>query len=276
MDIADEKTTFSVCVSGIKGTGKRTFVNAITENKRTSKNIPVLTLKDPKNDEYTLCFIVNNIIAKGVHISGPKIEDKPRWAEEQDKSMKVFNSAVLPNCGGLNIYMYDISNHKSFQILKDQIEKSYIRDSSFGYIIGNKSDAKDSRQVDFDDAKVFAVNNGMLFTEISSVTKKNIEMVVKLLKNGVFQSIKNAKKQAPKLPPRDPGLDEIDDDLYENSDTSNFEKKLVQKMYKGRIDTYEPPSKYPDEDDENVVQYYPVDRSSQKRQHKEESNDFMK
>jgi hypothetical protein len=56
-------------VSGLKGVGKRSFINAITENKRTSKNVPVMSFEDPKTQkEYTLCFFANNLVAKGVHL----------------------------------------------------------------------------------------------------------------------------------------------------------------------------------------------------------------
>ena len=58
----EEQNSFVVWVSGIKGVGKRAFINSITNNKRTVNNIPVMSISDPKTQkEYTLWFFVNNI-----------------------------------------------------------------------------------------------------------------------------------------------------------------------------------------------------------------------
>jgi len=82
---------------------------------------------------------VNNLIVKGVHLTKSKDEIESRWSHEDDKSMKCFNKSELQNDSEwLNIYMYDISNYKSFELLKQKITPEFIKGSKFSYLVGNK------------------------------------------------------------------------------------------------------------------------------------------
>jgi hypothetical protein len=76
---------------------------------------------------------------------------------------------------------------------------------------------------------------GMTFSEVSSITKKNLSIVNRLLKNAGLQLLKGKKKQPPALPPRDSELDEISDSRYSGSAASEFERRLVEKMYLNNI-----------------------------------------
>lgn len=70
-----------------------------------------------------------------------------------------------------------------------------------------------------------------MFSEVSSTTKKNLTMVTKLLKHRALEMVKGEKKKPPALPPRDQNLEDIDDSMYSGSMASEFEKRLVEKMY---------------------------------------------
>ncbi|CAI2378007.1 unnamed protein product [Moneuplotes crassus] len=227
----EEGSTYSVIVTGIKGVGKRSLINAITENKRTSSNVPVMSFAHPQTEkEYNLFFMPNNLIAKGIHGTENRSKDKPRW-EDEDKSMESYCFGEVSNHQGLNIYMYDISNSQSFLCLQEQINRSKIMNHGFTYLIGNKVDKQmENRQVEFEEAKNFADECGMAFSEISVVTKKNLTMVIKMIKNGVFQFLKG-EKEAPQLPPRDSEFDKIDESLYSATNGSDYEKRLVERMY---------------------------------------------
>lgn len=228
----EENSTYSVIVSGVKGVGKRSLINAITENKRTSTNVPVITFSHPQTEkDFTLFFMANNLIGKGVH-SNASYDEKPRW-ETEDKTIQSYCLRDLDKHDGLNIYLYDISNSHSFKALKEQLEKSKLINHGFTYLIGNKVDKQmQSRQVEYEEAKAFADSCGMAFSEISVATKKNLPMVTKMIKNGVFQFSKGTKKAPPELPPRDSEFDQISDSVYSASNESEYEKKLVEKMYK--------------------------------------------
>jgi GTPase SAR1 family protein len=138
MNSKENLSTYMVCVSGLKGVGKRTFINAITENKRTSQNMPVLTFSNPKTGkDCTLCFYVTDITVKGVHI--PKGSQTERGREfDIDKSIMAFSTSQLPNHERINIYMYDVTNRKSFEVLKEQIGKHFTKETGIAFLIGNK------------------------------------------------------------------------------------------------------------------------------------------
>lgn len=77
-------------------------------------------------------------------------------------------------------------------------------------------------------------------------------MVIKMIKNGVFQFLKGEKKKAPQLPPRDSEFDQIEESLYSASNGSDYEKRLVERMYtnnknsedinNSEVDHYNPPT----------------------------------
>ena len=67
------------------------------------------------------------------------------------------------------------------------------KDHSFIYLIGNKLDlegneigmggsSSNGRQVQYDEAQELAQNKGILFNEVSSLKRKNIELVLKMLR----------------------------------------------------------------------------------------------
>ena len=91
--------------------------------------------------------------------------------------------------------MYDITHEKSYNIIKSHISKQAIKEVGCSYLIGNKFDRQlDYRQVDFEDAQEFARNNEIMFSEVSSITKKNIDNVYKIIKNMVLNIIKGENK----------------------------------------------------------------------------------
>ena len=225
-------STFSVIISGIKGVGKRSFINLITENKRTSNNVPVMSFEHPPTGiDTTLCFFSNNLIVKGVQSKEVIHENKPRW-ENDFNSIETKALREIPNHDGISILMYDISNEKSFLTLKEEYNKSKAMNKGFIYLIGNKSDKQmENRQVDYEDAQNFATDKGMMFTEISVDYKKNLGKVQRNIKNGAFQLLKGEKKTPPQLPPRDAEFDNISDSLYSISGGDELEQRLVKKMY---------------------------------------------
>lgn len=127
---------------------------------------------DPKNGkDYTLCFFVNNLVIKGAQGSQLGQHNKPRW-DEEDKTIQSFNFSQIPKHDGLNVFMYDISNEKSFEAVKEQLCRTPTKDLGFAYLIGNKCDKQhENRQVEYEDAQKFAQNMGMMFSEVSATTK---------------------------------------------------------------------------------------------------------
>jgi hypothetical protein len=70
--------------------------------------------------------------------------------------------------------VYDISNLDSFNFLK-----SVPILTTKAFLIGNKLDLQ--RQVSQQQAQELALSQGYMFSEVSSLTRKNIEMVLKMI-----------------------------------------------------------------------------------------------
>jgi len=79
-----------------------------------------------------------------------------------------------------------------------------LRDLSFQYLIGNKLDLDQAssassllqdgkRQVDFDEAQEFAQTRGLLFNEVSAHKRKNIELVLKMLRTRASRILSEQK-----------------------------------------------------------------------------------
>ena len=75
--------------------------------------------------------------------------------------------------------VYDISDKKTFydvhtwlQDCKDMCFKNILI-----YLIGNKSDLEDKRQVTYEEGKKFADDNNLVFFETSALSGKNIEEI---------------------------------------------------------------------------------------------------
>jgi Ras-related protein Rab-5C len=61
------------------------------------------------------------------------------------------------------------------------------------YLIGNKLDvveeSPDQRAVEYEDAQAYAQENGFMLAEVSCTKRKNIEMVLKMVKNRVAKHV---------------------------------------------------------------------------------------
>ncbi|TNV85388.1 hypothetical protein FGO68_gene11856 [Halteria grandinella] len=104
-------------------------------------------------------------------------------------TQKLFNSGVYGT-----IILYDITNYESFLRLK-QIQRD-LKSAEFGYLIGTKSDLESSRQVMTSEANEYAIEQGLLFSEVSSFKRKNIEMVLKMIKSRVSKAISEGRVKA--------------------------------------------------------------------------------
>ena len=74
-----------------------------------------------------------------------------------------------------------------------EIEKNANRDIC-KMLIGNKCHLEDKRKISYQEGKDFATNNGMLFMEVSSKTKTNVEEAFEKITQGMIKSsIQNNK-----------------------------------------------------------------------------------
>jgi small GTP-binding protein len=75
------------------------------------------------------------------------------------------------------ILVYDITNKESFESIQnfwlDEVE-NYADPGTLLVLVGNKSDARDSQQVDTETARQFAKEKNMLFFETSAKTAEHV------------------------------------------------------------------------------------------------------
>lgn len=71
--------------------------------------------------------------------------------------------------------VFDLANRESFNNISSWLEE--INRTSLLYLIGNKSDKEAERQVPYNEAKFFAIENNMTYIETSAKTGEGVEEV---------------------------------------------------------------------------------------------------
>ena len=111
-----------------------------------------------------------------------------------------FNNLIKNYYKGTNgvLLVYDITNRDTFKKidfwLKDLFDNADDKDNLFIYLIGNKNDLADKRQVSEEEAKGYADENNLPYIEVSAKTGNNIKKLFdEMIKGSMFNVIKNGK-----------------------------------------------------------------------------------
>ena len=108
-----------------------------------------------------------------------------------------FNYLIKNYYKGTNgvLLVFDITNRDSFNKidfwLKDLKENADNIDNLFIYLIGNKIDLEDKRQVSFEEAKEYASKKNMPYIEVSAKTGQNIKKLFDEMIKGSILNIIN-------------------------------------------------------------------------------------
>ena len=89
--------------------------------------------------------------------------------------------------------VYDISNHSSFediQIWIDDCTKQTAK-SVLLFLIGNKSDLNDNREVSYEEGEAYAKSHKMMFLETSAKTGHNINQIFEKSVKQIAKNINN-------------------------------------------------------------------------------------
>ena len=133
-------------------------------------------------------FNNNYFTTSGIDLKQKSIEVKNKnvriqiWdTAGQEKYKSITRNLFLKVMGA--IILYDITNEKSFSVLKDWVK--LIKEECGSHmqiiIVGNKCDIEDQRKVNQDDAINFAKENNYEYIETSCKTGENVEKTVKTL-----------------------------------------------------------------------------------------------
>ena len=140
------------------------------------------------------------------------IDFKIKIIKKGDKKIKVsiydtagqerFKNIVKHYYKGANgvLLIYDIMKRDTFEKLEfwleDLKENSDNLNNLFIYLIGNKNDLEERREVDFEEANNFAKEKNIPYIEVSAKTGNNIKKLFdEMLKGTLSKIITNEKKE---------------------------------------------------------------------------------
>lgn len=150
---------FRICIIGDANVGKTSLLTRYCDN----------AFKDIYNSTIGVDFRVvtlqyNNTIAK-VHV----------WDTAGQERFKSISVNYFRSTHGF-MFMYDITNRQSFQNLQTWIDMAFAsnKNSVVNFLIGNKSDLEENRQVSTEEAKDLADLRNFSFFETSAKDNTNV------------------------------------------------------------------------------------------------------
>ncbi|TFG06616.1 MAG: GTP-binding protein [Promethearchaeota archaeon] len=155
---------YKVIVCGDPMVGKTSTILRFTESAFDRKYIPSIGI---------------NVSDKVINIKNANIQ-LILWDIAGQSKFQTMRSAFYKGARGV-LLIFDLTNPKSFENLKkwhEDIKKHLdIEEKLVGFILGNKSDKVEQRQVSFAEAKKLADELNLEYYEISALTGSNVNKV---------------------------------------------------------------------------------------------------
>ena len=177
---------FNIIIMGERGVGKTEILKNLS--KINSSKFKIIT---PENVNITNDFNDNNNIIEGISLEFT--------SEEKEYLIKIWNYCYISDTRLINDFMhkadafiivYSIIDKNSFNNIQNWIKEAKNKTSSKKikiYIIGNKSDQINERQVGVDELRQFCEKDNFKFFEISSLNNIDITECF----NDIFFEIRN-------------------------------------------------------------------------------------
>ncbi len=127
------------------------------------------------------------------------------------------------------IFVYDISNRKSFENLNNWIEivEQHNKNTICNFVVGNKCDLEENRQVSLEEGKEFAFSIKFNFMETSAKSAKNVDFAFEIFTFKLIEHYnlhKNNRDSSSNFSVGDGNRFKIDD-VYDESIMSKKKKK---------------------------------------------------
>ena len=164
---------FNIIIMGERGVGKTEILKNLS--KINSSKFKIIT---PENVNITNEFNDNNNIIEGISLEFT--------SEEKEYLIKIWNYCYISDTRLINDFMhkadafiivYSIIDKNSFNNIQNWINEARSKTSSKKikiFIIGNKSDQINNRQVGVDEIRQFCEKDNFKFFEISSLNNHDI------------------------------------------------------------------------------------------------------
>ena len=118
------------------------------------------------------------------------------WDTAGQEAFRAITRSYYKN-SACAIIVYDITNRKSFENLKSWLNecKEMCSKDILIVIIGNKTDLENKRTVTFDDGKIFADDNNLIFFETSALNGEGINDVFQFCVKEIVEKLESGKMQ---------------------------------------------------------------------------------
>lgn len=113
------------------------------------------------------------------------------WDTAGQERFKAISRSIYHGARGMFI-VYDITKSRSFQDVPnwlDEVRTLLPRDTPI-FLLGNKCDLEDLREVKFEQGDKFAKDNGLIFLETSAKDRTNVDKAFELMAQKIFDSAK--------------------------------------------------------------------------------------
>ena len=153
---------FRICLVGDAGVGKTSLLTRFCDNTFNNNYTSTIGV-----DFKVVTLKYKNIIIK-LHI----------WDTAGQERFKSMAINYFRTSHGF-MFIYDITEKESFENIQNWIDLAFSNSNTVGinFLVGNKSDIENQRQVSKDSAKDFANAKNLIFFETSAKSNENVEKV---------------------------------------------------------------------------------------------------
>ena len=172
------------------------------ENKNSSKNPENLNSEDQTEYEVTFVgdtdvgktqiiktFVEKKFNAEYTKTIAVEFSSKTFYVKEKASKLQIwdttgnemYKSLVLGYVRKHMVFVYDVTNKKSFENIKTWLENvKQIKNDVLPFLVGNKTDLEEDRAVSYENGKNFAEENNMIFLgEVSAFEEDEIDYLFK-------------------------------------------------------------------------------------------------
>ncbi len=167
---------FKIIVLGEYNVGKTSIINRFVSNSFDN------------NIQNT---INTNISTKRIIVDNKTIVNLNIWDTAGEEKYRTVTKQFYKDSHGALI-IYDITKKETFEKINSWLnELSELSPPDIIiFIIGNKNDLNQKREVNFNETKIFSENNHISVYEVSAKNGNNVDAVFQVLSNKIFEKMK--------------------------------------------------------------------------------------
>uniref|UniRef100_A0A8C9FRP0 Ras-related protein Rab-25 n=1 Tax=Pavo cristatus TaxID=9049 RepID=A0A8C9FRP0_PAVCR len=165
----DYNFVFKVVLIGESGVGKTNLLSRFTRNEFNHDSRTTIGVE----------FSTRTVLV------GDAAVKAQIWDTAGLERYRAITSAYYRGALGA-LVVFDITKHQTYDVVERWLKELYdhTEASIVVMLVGNKSDLAQAREVPTEEAKMFAENNGLLFTETSALDSTNVEQAFETVLKG--------------------------------------------------------------------------------------------